>query len=86
MKGACHPQRFDRMIPSGNPITWLAAKAVWITPMTRPRTSSGNRSATIARTTDPTTPANAPVTMRAPSRNAYVSATPHSSVPSRKPA
>ena len=70
MNGACQPQWFDRKMPSGSPITWLAANDVWIVPITRPRISSGNRSAMIAMLIDPTTPPNTPVTMRAPSRNA----------------
>ncbi len=85
MNAACQPQRFDRNTPSGNPSTWLAANAVWIVPITRPRISSGNRSATMAMTIEPMTPPKMPVTIRAPTRNVYVSATPHNNVPIRKP-
>ena len=63
--GAFQPQWFDRNRASGIPITVLAAKAVWMSPMTRPRICIGNRSVTIAKDTEPTTPANSPVTIRA---------------------
>jgi len=49
------------------PITWLAANAVITTPITRPRASSGKRSATMAMLMEPMTPPNRPVTVRAPS-------------------
>ena len=47
------------------PSTLLAANAVCRTPMTRPRICIGYRSVTIAKTTEPTTPANTPVTILA---------------------
>jgi hypothetical protein len=46
----------------------LAANAAWTTPMTRPRNRYSNRSVVMAKTTEPMTPPNIPVTMRAISR------------------
>ena len=45
MKGACHPQWFDRNTPSGSPMTWLAANAVWTSPSPGrgPRAETGRR-------------------------------------------
>ena len=67
------------------PRTWLPAKAVITNPITRPRASRGNRSATIAMAIDPMTPPKKPVTVRAPSSSAYDGAKPQSSVPTTKP-
>ncbi len=85
MNGACQFQRFDRNSPSGRPSTWLAANAVWIRPITRPRNETSNRSVAIASTTEPITPPNRPVNTRAASSSSKVGARPHHSVPTRKP-
>ena len=69
----------------GRPSTWLAAKAVWITPITRPRNWGANKSVAIASTTEPITPPKMPVTTRASSSISKVGARPHHSVASTKP-
>ena len=66
--GACQPQRFARTSAIGIPSTWLEANAGWTRPITRPRIAIGNRSATIAKPIDPTTPPKSPVTTRAKRR------------------
>jgi hypothetical protein len=58
---------------------------VEITPITRPRISRGKRSVVMANTTEPITPPNNPVTMRAIKRSGKVVAKPHSKVPSMNP-
>ncbi len=67
------------------PRTWLAEKALITTPITRPRTSNGKRSAMIAKLIEPMTPPKRPVTMRAISKNGYDGAMPQRNVPSTKP-
>ena len=72
-------------MPAGSPRIWLAANAVWMKPITRPRRSGSNRSVAMAITTEPMTPPKMPVTMRAASRAWNELARPHHSVPSTKP-
>ena len=72
-------------MPMGMPRIWLAANAVWMKPITRPRMCGGNRSVAIARTTEPMTPPNNPVTMRARSNDSKLCASPHHKVPRMKP-
>lgn len=67
MNGPCQPSFEARYRPSGRPMTWLAAKALWTVPITRPRACSGKRSATMAMLSEPMTPPKSPVTMRAAS-------------------
>ena len=85
MNGTCQFQRVERYRPKGMPSTWLAAKAVWMNPITRPRICSANRSVAMAMTTEPMTPPNRPVTVRASSSVEKFCARPHHRVPSRKP-
>jgi hypothetical protein len=72
-------------MPKGIPSTWLAANAVWMKPMTRPRISGANRSVAMASTMEPMTPPNRPVTMRAMSSDSKLCARPHHKVPRMKP-
>ena len=73
-------------MPAGSPSTWLAANAVCTKPITRPRSRSANRSVAIASTTEPITPPNTPVTIRAEQKHMVrVLREPHQKVPSTKP-
>jgi hypothetical protein len=67
--GTCQFHLPDSQMPIGRPRIWLAAKAVWMKPITRPRICGGNRSVVIASTTEPMTPPNAPATIRAASND-----------------
>jgi hypothetical protein len=73
-------------MPIGIPRIWLAANAVWMNPITRPRICGGKRSVAMAITTEPITPPNNPVTIRARSSDSKLCARPHHSVPRMKPA